>query len=85
MRMDDDSCQGMKFVYMRTTCSIAILIMGLKLEFILLNQVAFILLCLYLICAEYEFETFGSTRYEIRLILWTLVLKHGIRHVMKLV
>jgi len=34
---------------------------GKKLELNLLKQLVFILLCLYLICAEYEFETFGST------------------------
>jgi len=34
----------------------------------LLMQLAFILLCLYLICAEYEFETFGSTIDQIRLM-----------------
>jgi len=41
--------------------------MGLKLEMNLLKRLVFILLCLYLICAEYEFETFGATRDEIRL------------------
>ena len=61
MLLDHDSCQVMKFVYMRTTCSIAIQNMGLNLEFNLTKQLVFILLCLYLICAEYEFETFRST------------------------
>ena len=32
------------------------------------EQVVFILLRLYLICAEYEFETFGSTSDQIRLM-----------------
>jgi len=65
--------------------------MGLKLEMNVLKQVVFILLCLYLICAEYEFETFGSTRDEIRLMAFYLnpdvidVLKHDYRQVMKLV
>ena len=58
----------MKFVYMRTTCSVAIHNMGLKLELYLMKQLVFILLCLYLICAEYEFETFGSTGDQIRLM-----------------
>jgi len=69
MRLDHDSCQVMKFVYMRTTCSVAIQNMGLKLE---LNLLKLILLCLYLICAEYEFETFGSTSDQIRLIAFCL-------------
>jgi len=46
--------------------------MGLKLELDLLKQLVFILLCLYLICAEYEFETFGSTSDQIRLIAFYL-------------
>jgi len=40
--------------------------MGLNLELNLLKQLVFILLCLYLICAEYEFETFGAASDEIR-------------------
>jgi len=68
MRLDHDSCQVMKFVYMRTTCSVAIQNKGLTLELILLKQLVFILKCLYLICAEYEFETFGSTSDQIRLM-----------------
>ena len=68
MRLDHDSCQVMKFVYMRTTCSVAIQNMGLNLELNLMKQLVFILLCLYLICAEYEFETFGSTSDQIRLM-----------------
>ena len=58
----------MKFLYMRTTCSVAMQNMGLKLELNLLKQLLFILLCLYLICAEYEFETFGSTSDQISLM-----------------
>ena len=72
MRLDHDSCQVMKFVYMRTTCSVAILNMGLKLELNPMKQLVFILLCLYLICAEYEFETFGSTSDQIRLMVFYL-------------
>ena len=72
MRLDHDSCQVMKFVYMRTTCSIAIENVGLKLELNLMKQLIFILLCLYLICAEYDFETFGSTSDQIRLMAFYL-------------
>jgi len=72
MRLDHDSCQVMKFNYMRKTCSVSILNMGLKLELNLLKQRVFILLCLYLICSEYEFETFGATSYEIRLMAFYL-------------
>jgi len=68
MRSDHDSFQVMKFVYMRTTCSVALQNMGLKLTLNLLKQLVFILLSLYLICAEYEFETFGSTSDQIRLM-----------------
>jgi len=50
MRLDHDSCQVMKFVYMRTTCSVAIQNMGLNLELNLMKQMVFILLCLYLMC-----------------------------------
>ena len=46
--------------------------MGLKLQLNLLKQLVFILLCLYLICAEYEFETFGATSDEIRLMAFYL-------------
>ena len=59
-------------VYMRTTCSAAIQNMRLKLELNLMKQLVFILLCLYLICAEYEFETFGSTSDQIRLMAFYL-------------
>ena len=41
---------------------------GIKLELKLMKHLLFILLCLYFICAEYEFETFGSTSDEIRLM-----------------
>ena len=68
MRLDLDSFQVMKFVYMRTTCSVALQNMGLKLELNLLKQLVFILLCLYLICVEHEFETFGSSSDQLRLM-----------------
>jgi len=68
MRLDQDSGQVMKFVYMRTTCSVCILNMWLKLKLNLLKQLIFILLCLFLICAEYELETLGATSDEIRLM-----------------
>jgi hypothetical protein len=72
MRLDHDSFQVMKFVYMRRTYNVAILNMGLKLELNLLKQLVFILLCLYLICGEYEFESFGSTSVHIRLMAFYL-------------
>jgi len=46
--------------------------MGLKLELNLMKLMVFILLCLYLLCAEYEFETFGSTSDQIRLMAFYL-------------
>jgi len=45
---------------------------GIKLELKLMKQLVFILLCLYLICAEYEFETFGCTSDQIRLMAFYL-------------
>jgi len=45
---------------------------GIKLELNLMKQLVFILLCLYLICAEYEFETFGYTSDQIRLMAFYL-------------
>jgi len=62
----------MKFVYMRTTCSVSILNKGLKLELNLLKQQVFILLSLYLIWAEYEIEAFDATSDEIRLMAFYL-------------
>ena len=50
IRLEHDSCQVMKFVYMGTTCSVAIQNMGIKLELNLMKQLEFILLCLYLMC-----------------------------------
>jgi len=72
MRLDHDSGQVMKFVYMRTTCSVSILNMRLKLELSLLKQQVFSILSLYLICAEYEFETFDATSDKIRLMAFYL-------------
>jgi len=46
--------------------------MGLRLELNILKQLVFILLCLYLICAEYEFESFGSTSDQKRLMAFYL-------------
>ena len=68
IRFDRDSCRVMKFISLRTTCSVAIQNKGLKLEFNLLKQLLFILLCLYLICAEYISKTFGSTSDQTRLM-----------------
>jgi hypothetical protein len=58
--------------FVRPTCSVDIEKMGLKLELNLLKRLVLILLCLYIICAEYEFETFGSTSDQIRLIAFYL-------------
>ena len=68
MRLDHDLGQVMKFVYMRTTCSVSILNKGLKLELNLLKQQVFILLSLYLTCVEYDFEAFDATSNEIRVM-----------------
>ena len=46
--------------------------MRLKLELNLLKQQEFILLPLYLICAEYEFEAFDAISDEIRLMTFYL-------------
>ena len=69
MRLDHDSGQVMKFVYMRTA---HIMNMALTLELNLLKQLVFILLCLFLKCAEFELETFGATSDEIRLLSFYL-------------
>ena len=37
-----------------------------------MKQLVFILLCIYLICADYEFESFGSTSDQIRLMAFYL-------------
>jgi len=58
----------MKFVYMRTACSVSIMNMGLKLQVNLLKQLVFIFLCLFLKCAEYELETFDARCDEICLM-----------------
>ena len=72
IRVDHDSFQVMKFVYVQTICSVAIQNMGLKLKLNLLNELVFILLNLYLICAKYEFETLGPTSDQIRLMSFYL-------------
>ena len=64
-RLDHDSGQVMRFVYMRTE---HIMNMGLTLELNLLKQLVYILFCLFLKCAEFELETFGATSDEIRLL-----------------
>jgi len=46
--------------------------MGLKLDLYLQKQLVFILLPLFLIRAEYEFETFGATCVEIGLMTFCL-------------
>ena len=69
MRLDHESGQVMKFVHIRTE---HILNMGLNLELNLLKQLEFILLCLFLICAEYELETFAATSAEVRLMAFYL-------------
>jgi len=46
--------------------------MRLKLELKLLKQQVFIVLSLYLICDEYEFEAFDATNDEIRLMAFYL-------------
>jgi hypothetical protein len=69
MRLDHDSGQVMKFVYMRTE---HILNIGLKLELNILTQQVFILLCLFLICVEYELVTFGPSSAEIRLMAFSI-------------
>jgi len=72
MGFDHDFGQEMKFVYMRTTCSVSILNKGLKLELNLQKQQVFILLSLCLICVEYEFEAFDATSNKIRLMAFYL-------------
>jgi len=46
--------------------------MGLTLEFHLLKPLVFILLCLYLICDEYDLETFEATSDDIHLMAFYL-------------
>jgi len=72
MRLEHDSGQVMKFVYMQKTCSFSILNMQRKIELNLLKQQVFILLSLYFICAEYNFEAFDATSEEIRLMAFYL-------------
>jgi len=46
--------------------------MGLEVELNLLKRLVFILLFLFLICAEYVFVSFGATNDEIRLMAFYL-------------
>jgi len=62
MRLDHHWCEVMKFVYMRTTCSVATQNMRLKVELNLLKQLVFILFRFYIICSKYKFETFGDVK-----------------------
>jgi len=52
MRLDHDSGQVMKSVYMQTTCSVTVLNMRLKLELNLLKQQVLIV-CLYILYEMY--------------------------------
>ena len=72
IRLDHDSDQVIKIVYMRTTCSVSELNKGPKLDLNLLEQQVFILLSLYLIYVEYEFEAFDATSDETRLMAFHL-------------
>jgi len=72
MRLVHDSGQLMKFVYMQTTCCVSKQNKGTKLDLNLLEQQVFILLSLYLIYVEYEFEAFDATSDEIRIMAFHL-------------
>jgi len=72
MRLDHDSGEVIKFVYMRTTCSVSKLNKGPKQDLNLLEKQVFIILSLYLIGVEYEFEAFEATSDEIRLMAFYL-------------
>jgi len=71
MILDHDSIQVMKFVYMRSHCSVAVLNKGLKLELHLLKQLFIYSFELHFICAEYRIETFGTTN-DIRVMAFYL-------------
>jgi hypothetical protein len=59
---DRDSCQVTKFVYMRSTCSVALLNNPLKLELPPPPEtIRVYFFVLHLICDEYGLETFGDT------------------------
>jgi len=72
MGLDHDSNQVMKFVYIRSTRSVAVLNKGLKLEFHLLKRLYVYSFELHFICAEYVVETFGATKDEISLMAFHL-------------
>ena len=71
MRLDHDSGQVMKFVYMRTTCSVTILNMRLKQNWTYWSN-KYLFFCLYIICVEYEYEAFNASSDEIRLMAFYL-------------
>jgi len=62
MGLDHDSNQVMKFVYIRSICSVAVLNKGLKLDLHILKQLCVYSFELHFICAEYVVETFGATK-----------------------
>jgi len=72
MCLNHDSGEVIKFVSMRTIFSVSKLNKGTKLDLKLLEQHVFILLWLYLIGVEYEFEAFDATSEEIRLMAFYL-------------
>ena len=72
MGLDYDSNQVMKFFYIRSTCSLAVLNKGLKLVLHLLKHLCVYSLELHFICAEYVFETFVATNDEICLMVFHL-------------
>jgi len=61
----------MKFVYMRTTCSVTILNMRLKQNWTYWSN-KYLFFCLYIICVEYEYEAFNASSDEIRLMAFYL-------------
>jgi len=68
MGLDHVPNQVMKFFYIRSTCSLAVLNKGLKLVLHLLKQLCVYSYELHFICAEYVFESFVATIDEICLM-----------------
>jgi len=62
----------MKFVYMRSTCCVAVLNKGIKLELHLLKQKVFILLTCILYVLNMGSKTFAATSDEIHLMAFYL-------------
>jgi len=62
----------MKFIYMRSTCCVAVLNKGLKVELHLLKQLVFNLLTYIFYVINTGFKTFGATSDEIRLMAFYL-------------